>query len=186
MTTWYDRPRDWGTLKHFNLDHLLLAKRTLEASPEFPPAFSIDENWLMGHAIPPFQRGIVWDEERMIAFIETLAQKGDPGTWTYHTSDELQKTDEGKEYFVRDKWLLDGQQRITAIDRFFDDVFPVYGLYWSQIEETRRRGFLMSTIFPAYEVKNKSELELRELYDLKNFGGVPHQENERALTGFKP
>nr|WP_250807122.1 DUF262 domain-containing protein [Neorhizobium tomejilense] len=178
---WYDKPRDWGSIRNFNLDHLLLKKKTFEADPARFTQYSTDENWLMGHAIPPFQRPIVWDEDRMIAFIETLVQKGDPGTYTYHVNDHMEKTASGREIYPRDTWLLDGQQRITSLDRFFEDEFPVYGLFWSQVDETRQRGFLFSTTFAAYEVRNKSELELRELYDLKNFSGVPHQEHERAV-----
>lgn len=179
MTTWYDRPRDWGTLHSFNLHHLYHRKQKYESDPLSVTQFSIDDKWLMGFAVPPFQRPIVWDEERMIAFIETLAQKGDPGTYTYHDNDQMERIND-REYYPRDMWLLDGQQRLTALDRFFDDAFPVFGLYWSGISESRQRGFLMGTIFSAYEVRNKTELELREIYDLKNFGGVPHEEHQRA------
>jgi hypothetical protein len=186
MTTWNDRPRDWGSIHNFNVGHLLRLKDRYEADPISITKFSIDHNWLMGHAIPPFQRPIVWGEDRMIAFIETLAMKGDPGTYSFHTSDEAEVTPDGREYFPRDMWLLDGQQRLTALDRFFDDEFPVYGLFWSEIPAERKRGFLMGTTFAAYEVKNKSELELRELYDLKNFGGIAHEEHQRATPMPRP
>ncbi|MDW9481158.1 DUF262 domain-containing protein [Sinorhizobium meliloti] len=181
MSRWYEQPRDWGNINHFNVDHLLLGKRKYEANPRSLTEFSLDTNWLMGYAIPPFQRPVVWDDARMIAFIETLAQKGDPGTYTYHVSEMRELTADGKEYYPRDLWLIDGQQRLTALDRFFDDAFPVFDLYWSEISETRKRGFLMGTSFPAYQVRNKSEMELRELYDLKNFGGIAHEEHQRAV-----
>lgn len=184
---WYEASRDWGVLRSFNLDHLHHMKMSYESNPAKFTEFSLDHDRLMGLAIPPFQRPIVWDEDRMIAFIETLAQKGDPGTYTYHVNDKLVTDETGRQHYPMDMWLLDGQQRITSINRFFDDEFPVFGLFWSEIEESRRRGFLFSVTFPAYEVKNKTELELRELYDLKNFSGVPHQEHERAVRpGMKP
>jgi hypothetical protein len=186
MTSWYDRPRDWGSIKNFNIQHLLLLKEKYEADPLSYMKFSIDRNWLMGHAVPPFQRPIVWGEDRMIAFIETLVMKGDPGTYSFHTSDKHEKTADGREYFPRDMWLLDGQQRLTALDRFFDGEFPVYGLFWSEVAADRKRGFLMGTNFSAYEVRNKSELELRELYDLKNFGGIAHEEHQRAIPLPRP
>ncbi|MCV9964595.1 DUF262 domain-containing protein [Pararhizobium sp. BT-229] len=186
MTSWYDKPRDWGSIHNFNVEHLLLLKRKFENDPASVTKYSIDRNWLMGHAIPPFQRPVVWDEDRMIAFLETLVQKGDPGTYTYHTSDRTVVSEDGQEHYPRDMWLLDGQQRLTALDRFFDDTFPVFGLYWSEVDETRKRGFLMGTGFAAYEVRNKSELELRELYDLKNFGGIAHEEHQRAIPLPRP
>lgn len=181
MPSWYDEPRDWGTIKNFNIGHLMHNKKKFEQDPSSVTQFSLDEERLLGFAIPPFQRPVVWEEDRMIAFIETLAQKGDPGTYTYHVSDNLAVTPDGKEYYPSDMWLIDGQQRLTSISRFFDDHFPVFGLYWSQIDENRQRGLLMGTQFPAYELRNKSEYELREIYDIKNFGGIAHEETQRAL-----
>jgi uncharacterized protein with ParB-like and HNH nuclease domain len=161
-------------------------KQKYQTDPQSVTRFSIDQNWLMGHAIPPFQRPIVWGEDRMISFIETLVMKGDPGTYSYHVNERHELTSDGQEYYPRDMWLLDGQQRLTALDRFFDGEFPVFGLFWADVTENRKRDFLMSTNFSAYEVKNKSELELRELYDLKNFGGIAHEEHQRAVPLSQP
>ncbi|MCS4088917.1 DUF262 domain-containing protein [Rhizobium sp. BK176] len=182
---WYEKPRDWGSIKNFNIDHLRLLKLKYENDPLSVTRHSVDQNWLMGHAIPPFQRPIVWGEDKMIAFIETLVQKGDAGTYTYHTSETSVRTPDGRDVYPRDMWLLDGQQRLTSIDRFFDGEFPVYGLFWSEVDPVRQRAFLNGT-FAAYEVRNKSELELRELYDLKNFGGVAHEEHQRAVPQHRP
>ena len=181
MATWYDPPRDWGSVRNFNLGHLMHNKTKFESDPKSITNFSLDTDWLLGFAIPPFQRPVVWDEDRMVAFIETLAQKGDPGTYTYHASDISEKTADGREYYPCDMWLIDGQQRLTSISRFFDDEFPVFGLYWSEVGDVRKKGFLMGTTFPAYELRNKTELELREVYDLKNFGGIAHEEHQRAM-----
>jgi hypothetical protein len=173
-------------MHNFNIDYLMLLKRKFETDPFSITKHSVEQNWLMGHAIPPFQRPIVWGEDRMIAFIETLVQKGDPGTYTYHTTDVAEKAADGRDIYPRDMWLLDGQQRLTSIDRFFDGEFPVYGLFWSEVDPIRQQGFLMRTSFSAYEVRNKTEFELRELYDLKNFGGVAHEEHQRAVPHHRP
>jgi hypothetical protein len=45
---------------------------------------------------------------------------------------------------------------------------------------------MMGTNFSVYEVKNKSEMELRELYDLTNFGGIAHEEHQRAIPLARP
>lgn len=180
MPGWYDHPRDWGHVHNFTLGHLLLSMNAHADDPAGHAKFTCDaDGWVMGFPLPPFQRDVCWEEWRMIRFIETLADKGDPGTYTYHQNDVIEMID-GAEKLPRDRWLIDGLQRLTSIEAFVNDGFPVYGLRWSEIDATRKRGF-MNQSFPAFVVRNKSELELRELFDLKNFGGVALTEEQRAL-----
>lgn len=182
MKSWDDKPIDWGRVSQFSLSHIYFIMQKYEADPvAYAQEFEPGSEFVMGHVIPPFQRSVVWEEDRMIKFIESLVQRIDPGTWTFHQDNTPIKRPDGTEYFARDLWLIDGLQRFTALERFFHDEFPVYGKLWSELGTTRQRGFLMPTSFPAYIVTDKTDLELREMYDLKNFGGIAHKEEERAL-----
>jgi hypothetical protein len=205
---------DWGSPRNFNLDHLFGQKNKFDADPVAHTQFSNERFWLMGYVIPVFQRGPafdtekpiiepfeknafgvednrkviqpIWDEGRMIRFIQTAVERGHLGTWTYHVTDnEDVRRPDGSEYFPRDLWLIDGQQRLWSLHCFFNDQFPVYGKFWSEVDTIERRKFLSSTPFPAYEMKNMTELSLREAYDKMNFGGVGHEEYMRAAPGFK-
>ena len=66
------------------------------------------------------------------------------------------------------------KQRLTALDRFFDDAFPVFGEKWSEVDKIRQRHFLMSTAFTAYETRIEKVNELQDLYNRLAFGGIPH------------
>ncbi len=210
---WLKR-REWGTPRNYTLDHVFGQGRSFETNPAEHTRFSNERFWLMGFVVPVFQRGPdfdpevpmikpfeinaygvddqrtciqpIWDEGRMIRFIETAVEGGNLGTWTFHVTDnEEAKRPDGSEYFPRDLWLIDGQQRFWSLHCFFSDRFAVFGKYWSEVDTIDRRRFLNSTPFSAYEMKNLSELSLREAYDKMNFGGVPHEEIMRATPGFK-
>lgn len=140
---------------------------------------------LLGFVIPPFQRPVVWTDAQMIRFIESLHYGVNPGTYTYNTAYHHRQNefadDGGTTRYRCGNWLLDGQQRLTSLHRYFTNEWPVFNLYWSDLTQVEKSDFLMHRIFPSYETKYDNELDCRKLYDLMAFGGVPHQEHERAL-----
>jgi len=175
---------NFGSPREFNLMALYFNKQKQESDPAHFTDFHEPSEWLLGYAIPPFQRPVVWDEERMVRFVESAIIGLNLGTWTYNSTMDLggHGTDEhGREIWKHDLWLIDGQQRLTALDRYWSDAFPVFGLYWSEVETNRQRQFLTSTHFPAFETRIRNEDEIRELYDRMNFGGVAHTEDQRAV-----
>lgn len=204
--------RDWGMTRNYDLDYLLFQRTKFINNPVEYTKFNAERFWVMGFAIPVFQRGPefdperpiieplednaiggdprkviqpVWSEQQMIRFLEAAVEGRGLGTWTYHRSEDKEaKRPDGSAYFPRDMWLIDGQQRFWSLHCFFNDKFPVYGKFWSEVETVDRRRFL-STAFTAYEMRDQSELALREAYDKLNFGGTPHREDQRALPGFK-
>jgi hypothetical protein len=121
----------------------------------------------------------------MITFIESMHYGISPGFYTYNSTYHLKENEyvgsDGKTYFRCGNWLLDGQQRLTAISRYFNNEWSVFGLYWSDLSKEEKMGFLMGTTFLEYETKIADELGCRKLYDLYAFGGVAHLESERAL-----
>ena len=38
-------------------------------------------------------------------------------------------------------WLVDGQQRLTTIERYWEDQFPVFGLFWSELTKPECRRY---------------------------------------------
>lgn len=79
-----------------------------------------------------------------------------------------------------DGLLIDGHQRLHALQCYFEGRFPVYGYRWQENTEVDRRGFLMGRNFPRYVTKTDDERYLREYYNRMNFGGVAHNQTQRA------
>jgi len=126
---------------------------------------------VMGYVLPDWQRGLVWSEGQKVAFIES-AWLGIPiGTYAYN---------QGKIGSPYDHLLIDGQQRMSAVQDYIENAFPVFGHYWSELPTPDERRWSLSTSFPCYTVETEDEALLRNYYNLTNFGGTAHKESERA------
>lgn len=143
-------------------------KTTLENPEEENP---MDKPTVMGFVLPDWQRPLVWTPEQMVSFIES-AWKGIPlGTFTFN------RATFGSPY---DNLLIDGQQRLHAIQCYLEDKFPVFGYYWSELTELDHRLWKTEVTFPCYETGTEDEAYLRNYYNLMNFGGTAHTEDQRA------
>ncbi len=177
---WY-RPIERGQSREFSLDNIHYrwenAKRQAERDNLAVPG----QTWIAGYVLPPFQRDFCWTLEQQVKLIESAARRLPLGTWTYNSAPDSARTViDGKTYsHYTDLWLIDGQQRITSLIRFFEDAFPVFGCYWSQVPKIEKRRFLMQP-FTAFELNTDDEAFLRETYNALNFGGTPHTEDQRA------
>lgn len=127
---------------------------------------------VMGYALPSWQRGLVWTDEQMVKLLESAWLGISIGTYTINQS----PTYDGE----FDNLLIDGQQRLYALQCYFENRFPVFGYKWSEVTEVDRRGFLMSRHFSSYITSTNDEEYLRNYYNLMNFGGVAHSDSERA------
>lgn len=129
---------------------------------------------VMGFTLPPWQRGLVWTEAQKIRLLESAWRGLNIGTYTVNQSPGCLP-----QY---DNLLIDGQQRMNALQEYFEGRLQVFGYRWSEITDADRRGFLMSRHFSSYITKSDDERYLREYYDMMNFGGTPHSEHERAIS----
>jgi hypothetical protein len=120
-------------------------------------------SWLV---IPPFQRPEVWTEEQKVRFIESIWQGLPIGNWCYNRTSVMNS--------VHDAWLLDGQQRLTAIRDYIAGEFKVLGYLWSELTVIDQRLFSM-TPFPCLETNIDDEDKLREVYDRLAYGGTAHE-----------
>lgn len=80
--------------------------------------------------------------------------------------------------------LLDGQQRLRAIERYWSGELAVTGedgeaCRWTNLSDAEHRHFLRIP-FPWIETQYHDEAPLREAYNRHNFGGTAHSIEQRA------
>lgn len=145
---------------------------------------------IVGYRLPDFQRPYAWSRAQQIAFCESVWAGYDIGRYVLN----VQETYDAIGVGPLDNMLVDGQQRLGAIEAYMADAFPVYGALWSQVPALeRRRGFL-DRPFPCIESGIDDEAELERVYRRLAYGGTPHQaartvpalENARAALGARP
>jgi hypothetical protein len=184
MSDWFER-NQFGNPVSSKVYTLHFSMTTARQKPEEHFSYKKqEERSSMGFIIPPFQRELVWTEEQKVRFVDSARRCVPLGTYTVNLTfgiNECKRIEDGREYYMGEGWLLDGQQRLNALEEFFDDKFPVHGEFWSNLDEFQQRQFLQTPNFAFYETKFTTELACREYYDLMNFAGTPHQEYERAM-----
>lgn len=151
-----------------------------EIRAEYPWA----DRFVMGMPLAPWQRALKWDEGLSRRFIVS-AWTGIPLGIYAVTGIDLEKGDQVR-YCRLSNCVVDGQQRLHALELYFmnelavPDAAGVMTL-WSELDIVEQRWF-ERRIFERGLVPMSDERELREFYDLMNFGGVPHEEHERAAV----
>jgi len=129
---------------------------------------------VMGFKLPAWQRPARWTDMQCIRFVESVYRGMNIGAF-------MANSQLATEFNMI---LLDGQQRLRAIERYLHGEIAVPGLdgrsyLWTELTDDERAHFRRVT-FPCIETKYKTEEEMREAYNLHNFGGTPHLETERA------
>lgn len=175
MTNLMPKPLLSATTNNWTLGHLYLELDTEDWVKEHHEPGT----WLLGHILPPFQRPVVWTEPQMIRFIESAWLGLHLGVYVYNDASDFAKL--GSRRPKTDLWLIDGQQRLTALERYFRCQFPVFGHLWTDLGREEQRRLLRSVTFAGAAVKSNDEAMLRELYDRLNFGGTPHSQDQRAV-----
>ncbi len=125
---------------------------------------------VMGYNLPSWQRPFVWTEEQSIKLIESIWLGLNIGTYTFNRSHS------SPEY---DNLLIDGQQRLKAIQDYLSDGFKVFGYYYSELDRAEQRDFA-SRHFHCHITNSTDDDYLRGYYDMMNFGGTAHDETQRA------
>lgn len=168
--------------RSLTLGHIYNQRGKMIANPEEEMKFLHGDRLVCGFVLPDFQRGHKWTQEQDVAFIESIILGHHPGTFKYNSTLHLDVVEiDGREVFPFNLWLLDGQQRITALDSYWSDDFPVFDLYWSEVPLRDQRRF-NSSVFPASEYQLGSYEELVEVYWTLNRGGTAHTDEDMALA----
>jgi hypothetical protein len=146
---------------------ILMTAEDMGLKPEAPA-----ERRLGRFVLPPFQRPAVWTEAQKVRFMESIWGGLPLGAYIYNQPQTY--------HSPYDQWLLDGQQRITAILDYVADAFPVGGYRWSELTLVDHRIFKM-TPMACLETQIEDEAQLREVYDRLAYGGTPHDPAARQV-----
>lgn len=126
---------------------------------------------LFGMKLPSFQRDLVWSESQNIALIESVILGIEIGGYMVNITNI---------HCEFDNLLIDGQQRLNALHLYFNNAFPVFGLFWKDLNVYEQKVIKMQRTFTRNEICIKDEAKLREVYNRFNFGGTAHKDSERA------
>jgi len=155
--------------------YVIYSHHKMIVSGQEPADYDSAERYACGYPLPPFQRDFVWSEEQAISFIESAFKGIDIGYYAVHGWDY--KNDNIKKF---SGWLLDGQQRLTVIQNYWDDKLKVFGLYWSELTRIEQKIFLRVS-FQSYETEIWNLEGIKEYYTALAFGGTPHSDTDRPL-----
>lgn len=151
----------YGNRTAMSLDSLLNS-RSAARRAAIPEADRV-----LGFTLPSWQRPAVWSNEQQARFIESIylglplgeaviVRRGEDGDAGVHR-------------------LLDGQQRLRAIERWVTGQLSVGGVRLTDLEERDQSHFGFSYAMSVFWVDDKvSEATLRLIYERLNFGGTPH------------
>lgn len=142
------------------------------------------DRFVFGIPLAPWQRDFKWSPEQCERFVTSAWTGVHLGTYLI-TKMALKPGLRQVEYLPLSNMIIDGQQRLTALEMYLQNKFAVPDedgkpTYWSEVDQIDQRRF-RQTIFSRGEVDLNTGHELRRFYDLLNFGGVAHEEHERAL-----
>ena len=116
--------------------------------------------------LPPFQRPAAWSIAQKAAFIESIWDGLPIGGYVYNDD---QRFDANCPF----AWLLDGQQRWSAILDYVAGKFPVKEYRFPELGRRDQMRFL-SKEFTMLRTELTSEAECREVYNRLAYGGTPH------------
>ena len=171
-----------ATLYMFQVDMLAVNLEAYAADPARAHAkYPWAARFAMGHPLAPWQRPAVWTEEQQVRFITSIWMGSDLGSYLVNGWYEFA---DGGAYELNSEVLLDGQQRLTALESYLLGKFGVpdadgCARYWAEVGDKERKRFLAMP-FAQARVHSGDEAALRKVYDLRAFGGTPHTEDLRA------
>ncbi len=114
--------------------------------------------------LPPFQRASVWTEEQKRSLIESIYLGLPIGSIVWNRTMLNEETDE---------WLLDGQQRVTAILDYMDNKISVNGWFHKDLPHNEKVHFERMNI-PVIMTEIKSVEECMDIYRRLAYGGTNH------------
>jgi hypothetical protein len=137
------------------------------------PVLFDGERRLLSVVVPPWQRGVVWDDTRCRAFVEGIFLGLGAGNYVVTANDW---DTEGRRKPMTG-WLIDGQQRLTALHRFVNEDMVIFeDVRFSDLSKSERCRFMRNP-FPCriIPVPETDDAPLRDLYARMNFTCVvPH------------
>lgn len=165
-----------GSTGNFTMGELVLNVKKRDEADE-RSLWVPDQEMIAGFFLPPFQRPPVWTENQNILFLESAWMEVHLGTYVVNQCAKFDR--KINKFHYTDRWLIDGQQRLRAVESYLLDGFPVFGYRWSELDKIEQRRF-GTVSFARTTIQESDETKLRLLYNRLNFGGVAHTEDQRA------
>lgn len=180
------RPTFSPTVSPRTLDSLVSSLRKFqedeqEVRREYPWA----DRFAMGVPLAPWQREFKWTEEQSRRFITSAWTGIHLGTYVVVAMDLRNDVGHDRvEHAYLSDCVIEGQQRLKSLELYFTDCLAVPDVdgaptLWSEVDLVEQRRF-RNVVFSRGELREHDEAKLRHVYDLMNFGGVAHEESERA------
>lgn len=150
-----------------------------------PEMYPWADRFVMGFPLPAWQRPLVWTLKQKVRFIQSIWAGVDIGS--YLVNDQYEFLRAGQDVYYREfsEVLLDGQQRLSALEDYVLSRFAVpdgagVPRFWGDLPRVERRRF-SGFHFARASITSWDEGQLRLAYDLRAFGGTPHTEGQRAV-----
>lgn len=131
---------------------------------------------VLGFPVPTWQRELCWNDAQNERFIQSVYAGIYLGLYVYNdTITSAPKLD---------GLLIDGQQRLHALELYLTGQLAVTGpdghrYRWTDLSAEEQAHF--NQIPFGFEIVSiTDEAELKDLYNLLNFGGTPHLAEQRA------
>lgn len=152
--------------------------RTLETGQVARNEILDQQGWngrrVLGFKLPKWQRPERWTDEQSASFVESVFLGANIGSFMYnsHLHHELSEI------------LLDGQQRLRALERYWNSEFGVTGEdgaehRWTDLSDLDKAHMRRIT-FPYVITQYSTEGLMREAYNRHNFSGTAHLITEMA------
>jgi hypothetical protein len=161
-----------GTTRAFMVETLMPSASGLEDLAKLP-----HERQLLRFTLPPWQRPEVWSLSQKRRFVEGIFLGLGCGYLVVNGSD----WDRDAQPMPMSGWLIDGQQRVSAIRDFIEGRLEIFGgIHADDIDRVTLINRFWRVPFPHFELDyTDDELVLQELYDRLNYGGTPHTPEDR-------
>lgn len=154
-------PRPWFRANNLNSPICEMFERNRHADRPLREG----ERRLGGYILPPFQRPPVWTQAQQIRLIESVWGGIPIGAYVHNQNLHRREVD---------GWLLDGQQRVTAILAYVAGDFPVLGWWYPDLPHPDRFCFETTPITQLQTCLN-TEAECLDVYDRLAYGGTAHK-----------
>lgn len=134
------------------------------------------KDFILGQPLPDFQRELCWTLKQQMSFIESIWYGFDIGFYmvamfeTNNPDGSLVKYSDA---------LIDGQQRLFAIQEYWENKFTIFDYTWDELTIVDHRMFT-NLGFPHKEIRTLDEQKLKDTYNRLNFAGIQHSIDQKA------
>lgn len=135
------------------------------------------ERRLLSFILPPFQRPPVWTEQQKVALLESIWEGLPTGGYVINRLHDQSNP--------CSDWLLDGQQRWTAIQDYVAGDLEVFGVRFTELSRIEKIDFDNRT-FTEIETAIEDPAECLRVYKRLAYGGTAHEPEPEPTVGPEP